>query len=150
MIRQILSAIFISIGIGFIIQLLQDWVGSTYFNEFLKSNLINLLVALLAINTATMGIVLTKIRDLVDSKGHGEAFKKTRQQMLLSVKEQLVLIVLAIFFLTVSESNYLPSIANFDLLTNSLISGIFVYSMMVLYDTAISVLIIIDFDAEKD
>lgn len=147
---QILSAIFISIGIGFISQLSQDWLGSNYFNGFLKSNLINLLVALLAINTTTMGIVLTKIRDLVDSKGHGEAFKKTRQQMILSVKEQLVLIVLAIILLTISESNYFLSITNFDLLNNSLISGIFVYSMMVLYDTAISVLIIIDFDAEKD
>lgn len=70
--------------------------------------------------------------------------------MLLSVKEQLVLIVLAIVLLTVSESNYFLSITNFSLLINSLISGIFVYSMMVLYDTAISVLIIIDFDAEKD
>lgn len=150
MIRQILSAIFISIGVGFVCQLSQVWLGSTYFNEFLKSNLINLLVALLAINTTTMGIVLTKIRDLVDSKGHGEAFKKTRQQMLLSVKEQIVLIALAIVLLTISESSYFLSIPNFDLLSNALICGIFVYSMMVLYDTAISVLIIIDFDAEKD
>lgn len=107
-------------------------------------------MALLAINTTTMGIVLTKIRDLVDSRGHSEAFKKTRQQMLLSVKEQIVLIILAIVLLTISESSYFLSVPNFDLLINALISGIFVYSMMVLYDTAISVLIIIDFDAEKD
>ena len=150
MISQILSAVFISIGVGFVCQLSQDWLGSTYFNEFLKSNLINLLVALLAINTTTMGIELTKIRDLVDSRGHGEAFKKTRHQMLLSVKEQIVLIILAIVLLTISQSSYFLSIPNFNLLINALISGIFVYSMMVLYDTAISVLIIIDFDAEKD
>ena len=150
MIRQILSSIFISIGVGFFCQLSQDWLGSAYFNDFLKANLVNLLVALLAINTTTMGIVLTKIRDLVDSHGHGEAFKKTRQQMLLSVKEQIVLIILAIVLLTISGSSYFLSIPNFNLLVDSLISGIFVYSMMVLYDTAISVLIIIDFDAAKD
>jgi hypothetical protein len=70
--------------------------------------------------------------------------------MLLSVKEQIILIISAIVLLTVSESSYFLAVPNFGLLTNATISGIFVYSMMVLYDTAISVLIIIDFDAEKN
>lgn len=131
-------------------QLTQDWIGSLYFNEFLKANLINLLVALLAINTATMGIVLTKIRDMVDSHGHGEAFKETRRQMLLSIKEQIGLIALAVVFLTVAQSKYLVGTASVVMLFNSLIAGVFVYSMLVLYDTAKSVLIIIDYGEEKN
>ena len=150
MIRQILLAGFCSLGVGFICQLTQDWLGSQYFNEFLKANLINLLVALLAVNSATMGIVLTKIRDLVDSKGHGEKFKETRQQMLLSVKEQVWLIAMAIVLLTIAQSKYVAGIPNITMFLNSLISGIFVYGMLVLYDTAKGVLIIVDFDAEKD
>jgi len=149
-IRQIFSTGFLALGVGFICQLTQDWLGSQYFNEFLKDNLINLLVALLAVNTATMGIVLTKIRDLVDSHGHSEAFKQTRQQMLLSIKEQIGLIALAVVFLTVAQSKYLVGITNIAMFFNSLVAGIFVYSMMVLYDTAKSVLIIVDFDAERD
>lgn len=150
MIRQILLAGFCSLGVGFICQLTQDWLGSQYFNEFLKGNLINLLVALLAVNSATMGIVLTKIRDLVDSKGHGEKFKETRQQMLLSVKEQVWLIAIAVVLLTVAQSKYVASISNVTMFLNSLIAGVFVYGILVLYDTAKGVLIIVDFDAEKD
>lgn len=150
MIRQILLAAFCSLGVGFICQLTQDWLGSQYFNEFLKGNLINLLVALLAVNSATMGIVLTKIRDLVDSKGHGEKFKETRQQMLLSVKEQVWLIGIAIVLLTVAQSKYVAGISNLTMFLNSVIAGVFVYGMLVLYDTAKGVLIIVDFDAEKN
>lgn len=150
MIRQISLAGFCSLGVGFICQLTQDWLGSQYFNEFLKGNLINLLVALLAVNSATMGIVLTKIRDLVDSKGHGEKFKETRQQMLLSVKEQVWLIAIAVIFLTLAQSRFVVGIPNVMMFLNSLIAGVFVYGMLVLYDTAKGVLIIIDFDAEKD
>lgn len=150
MIRQITTYILISIGVGFISQLIQGWVDSQYFNSFLKDNLINLLIALLAINTTTMGIVLTKIRDLIDSQGHSELFKNTRRQMLLSIKEQITLIALGIILLTISSSYKLVSISNFELFINSLIAGIFVYSMMVLYDTANAVLIIIDYDSEAN
>lgn len=150
MIRQILLAGFCSLGVGFICQLTQDWLGSQYFNEFLKGNLINLLVALLAVNSATMGIVLTKIRDLVDSKGHGEKFKETRQQMLLSVKEQVWLIAIAIVLLTLAQSKYVVGISNVTMFLNSSIAGVFVYDMLVLYDTAKGVLIIVDYDSEKD
>jgi fumarate reductase subunit D len=150
LIRQIFSTAFLSIGVGFICQLAQVWLGTSYFDDFLKSNLINLLVALLAINTASMGIVLTKIRDLVDRHGNQEAFKNTRKQMLLSVKEQLCLIVLSIVVLTVSDSIHVIEIENLDLLIKTTVSAIFVYSMVVLYDTAISVLVIIDFQAPSE
>lgn len=97
-----------------------------------------------------MGIVLTKIRDLVDRHGNQEAFKNTRRQMLLSVKEQLCLIVLSIVLLTVSDSIHAIEIENLDLLIKTTVSAIFVYSMVVLYDTAISVLVIIDFQAPSE
>lgn len=150
MIRQIFSTVFLSIGVGFLCQLAQGWLETSYFNDFLKSNLINLLVALLAINTASMGIVLTKIRDLVDRHGNQDTFKNTRKQMLLSVKEQLCLIVLSVVLLTISDSMHAIEIENLDLFIKTTVSAIFVYSMVVLYDTAISVLVIIDFQAPSE
>lgn len=149
MIVQILKTSFFALGIGFLCQIAQDWLASYYLNDFLKANLINMLVALLAINTATMGIVLTKIRDLVDSHGHGDLFKSTRRQMLLSIKEQVSLIIVGVVLLTIADSTLLSQqVDNFNLLINSLVCGVFVYSMSVLYDVATSVLIIIDFDME--
>lgn len=147
MIKQILTTSFLSIGAGYVCQIAQSMGQSQYLNEFLKGNLITLLVALLAINSATMGIVLTKIRDLIDKKGEGsEHFQSTKSQMLLSIKEQIALIVLAVIMLTVGGSNFINQ--NPDLKSGYwvLISAIFVYAMVVLYDTAKSVIIIIDYE----
>ncbi len=145
MIRQVIGTTFVSLGAGFLAQVIQNWLDSQYFTIFLQGNLINLLVALLAVNSATMGIVLTKIRDLVEKHGQADAFARTRSQMLLAVREQIVLIALAILTLTLSQSAHLNTIPNVELFFGSCACGLFVYAMTILYDTARSVLIIIDF-----
>lgn len=150
MIAQVAKTTLIALGGGFLCQLAQDWLASQYFAEFLRANLVNLLVALLAINSATMGIVLTKIRELVEKHGHAEAFRETRAHFLLSVKEQVTLIAAAIVLLTVSGSTYVAEIPNVQLLCDSLIAGVFIYAMLILYDTAKGVMIIIDFDPSAE
>ena len=146
MITQILRTSLISLAIGFLLELTSNWLESNFLSSFFKNNLITLLVALLAINATTMGIVLTKIRDLIEKHGGAEFFTNSRSQMILSVKEQIGLIVVATVLLTIKSSPLIKDIANLPLLINSLIAGIFVYSLIVLYDTAKGVLIIIDFD----
>lgn len=136
---------FFALGIGFIAQLAQQAVCSNYLNMFLSTNLVNLLVAVLAINSATMGIVLTKIRDLVERHGGEDKFQDTKREMLLSIKEQIVLIAVAIVLLTASSSEYLGGLDMVLLLLWSATVGVFVYALKILYDTARSVLIIIDF-----
>jgi hypothetical protein len=145
MIAQVVKTALVSLGIGFLAQMAQDFFQSHYFTEFLRNNLVNLLVALLAVNSATMGIVLTKIRDLIEKYGHGDAFERTKRHMLLSVKEQIVLITASIFVLTLAQSPYLKGVPNGGLFFDSCAAAIFVYGMVVLYDTAKSVLIIVDF-----
>ncbi|WP_260865078.1 hypothetical protein [Shewanella sp. KCT] len=137
---------FIALGVGFIAELTNSWLGSDFLHKFLAQNLVTILIALLAINATTMGIVLTKVREMVDSKGSAGCFKRTRDQMLLSIKEQIALIVIAIGILSIKGSEHIIAIDNVELLLNVVIIGVFVYSLMVLYDTAKSVLIIIDFD----
>lgn len=146
MIQQVLTTSFISLGVGFIAELLNIWLDSKFLYRFFDSNLVTILVALLAVNAATMGIVLTKIRDLIDKNGNAALFKKTRSSMLLSIKEQIGLIVLATLVLSVKSSPAIQSIENMPLLLNSIITGIFIYALLVLYDTAKGVLIIVDFD----
>jgi hypothetical protein len=149
-IAQIAKTTLLSLGAGFMCQFSQDLLGSQYFTEFLKANLINILIALLAVNSATMGIVLTKIRELIEKHGHGDAFRKTRSQFLLSVKEQVALVAGAILLLTISQSKYVKDIPNATLFFGSAVAGIFVYSMIILYDTAKGVLIIIDYAPETE
>src|SRR5690606_39705386 len=103
MIKQVLTTSFISLGCGFIAELLNIWLGTKFLYQFFESNLVTILVALLAVNAATMGIVLTKMRDLIDKNGNAEAFKKTRSNMLLSIKEQIGLVVLATIILSVKS-----------------------------------------------
>lgn len=147
---QVIKATLLSLGGGYLCQLAQEWLGTDYFGTFLKNNMINLLVALLAVNSATMGIVLTKIRDLVEKHGHGDKFRQTRAQCLLSVKEQIVLIAASIILLTVQDSSYFQHIGHVPLLLKASLTAIFIYAMLILYDTAKSVLIIVDYETDKE
>lgn len=147
MIKQVLTTSLISLGIGYLCQLAQTAGQSQYLNDFLKGNLITLLIALLAINSATMGIVLTKIRDLIDKKGVGsDNFTATKSEMLLSIKEQIGLIALAVILLTLSDSAFVASTPELKSGMSVALCSIFAYSLINLYDTAKSVIIIIDFD----
>jgi sterol desaturase/sphingolipid hydroxylase (fatty acid hydroxylase superfamily) len=149
LIKQTLQYFLVSFGGGFLSQLLQDWLVNHYFNDFLKTNLVNLLVALLAINITTLGIVLTRLRELTDKYECSGVFDSTKQQMLASIREQLGLIVFSIAALNLLPSPKLIDIPSIDIFVNSLISACFIYAMMILYDTAKSVFIIIDFTDGK-
>ncbi|WP_298981028.1 hypothetical protein [uncultured Psychrobacter sp.] len=146
MIKQVLTTTFISLAIGFILEIANVWLGTTFLYTFFESNLVTILVALLAVNAATMGIVLTKMRDLIDKKGNAEIFKSTRANMLLSIKEQITLITSATIFLSIKTAPSVNSIENMPLLLNSIVAGIFVYALLILYDTAKGVLVIVDYE----
>ena len=66
--------------------------------------------------------------------------------MLLSIKEQIALIVLATVILSVKSAPAIQNIENMPFLLNSIVTGIFVYALLVLYDTAKGVLVIVDFN----
>lgn len=150
MISQILKTSIMSIGVGFLAQVLQSSLTTNYLNNFLSENLITILIALLAINSATLGIVLTKIRDLVEKHGNAQCFNTTKQQMILSIKEQIALIIFAVTFLTIVSSSLIASYSNLKMLFDATVVAVFTYALFVLYDTAKGVLIIIDFDLKDN
>jgi hypothetical protein len=144
--RQALTESLVALALGFVLQLLQEMLGTHFLDKFLTGNLITLLIALVAINSATTGIVLTKIRDLVETRGHGDIFSKTRTQMVLAVRQQVALIIVGIVLLMSVDSPLIVHIPSLTLLFRSMIAGVFINAMMILYDTAKGVLIIVDFD----
>ena len=141
--KAILNQALQAIALGFLIQIFSGWMQTSFLETFFKANLITILVALLAINATTLSIVLTKMRELIDL--HGGDFTSTKNSMLLSIKEQISLIALAVLFLSAQDSKITSSIEHAPLLLDVLIISIFIYALMTLYDTAKSVFIIIDY-----
>jgi hypothetical protein len=137
--------ILFSIGGAFLLSQFQNLLGSGYIVEFLKNNLVALLIALLAINAASLGIVLSKIRELIDScKGFSD-FSKTQREMLFSVKEQIILIFLSLILLMINDSAWLVNHPKLTPAVETSIITCFVYGMLILFDTAKSIFVILSF-----
>ncbi len=147
--KGIIKNIFLSIGVAFIFSQFQNLLGSDYIIEFLKENLVALLIALLAINTASLGIVLSKIRELIDSCGGSFDFSKTQNEMLLSIREQIALIFLSLILLTINDSTFLTNHPKLISVMETSIITCFIYSMIILYDTAKSIFVILNFNKKE-
>lgn len=140
---SVLKSLMMSVGVACLATFLLESMGSRYIFEFLKQNVINVQIGLLAINTATLGVVLTKLRDLVDKGIPLKKFASARSEMLLSIKEQMTLIVSALIILSAESATSIPFRVP-DQLLRILLLSCFVYSLMILYDTAKSVFVVLD------
>jgi hypothetical protein len=140
----VLKTAFTSLGVACVVQFLLHQLQSNFVFDFLKSNITNIQIALLALNTATLGIVLTKIREIIDRTGQREIFESTRSEMLLSIKEQVTLIAASLFILALESAKNLPIAVSSEIFQAALTAS-FIYSIYVLYDTAKSVFVILDF-----
>ncbi|MES2584321.1 MAG: hypothetical protein V4627_16475 [Pseudomonadota bacterium] len=141
---DVLKTTFASLGVACIVQFFLHQIQSEFVFGFLKSNITNLQVALLAVNTATLGIVLTKIREIIDKTGQRAAFDSTRGEMLLSIKEQVTLIAVSLLILALEAAKSLPMTVSSEIFQAALMAS-FIYSIIVLYDTAKSVFVILDY-----
>lgn len=145
---SIIRNIFISIGVGFLLYELQNAMQSSYVVTFLKANLVTLLVALVAINSATLGIILTKIRDILDKEGNNGNFIQTKKQMILSIKEQISIIPISLILLLIEDSVWINNHNNCSSFIEVMLIACFFYAIIILYDTAKSVFVILDYDEE--
>ncbi len=143
---NILKHILLSLMIGYVTISIENKIKSNFFEAFLGGNLISLLVALLAINITTLGIILTKIRDILDKNNlDGNYFKKTRQQMLISIKEQLGLILFSAILLIVKKSILIRDLTTIEQIIDIFLTACFIYAIFILYDTAKSIFNLLDF-----
>ena len=130
--------------IGLAVVALSDLAGSTYIEQFLDANLLLVLVALMAINTTTVSVILTKMREIADSHP-GADFAATRRSMQGATREQLVLIVVAALLLAAMHSPWLVRhMPHADFIVTSLLVAVFAFALQVLYDTARAVYVILD------
>lgn len=144
MIVGILRSAFIAFGIACAVQFLFAQIQSSFVFEFLKTNITNIQVALLAVNAATLGIVLTKIRELIDKTGKRAEFEATRREMMLSIKEQIALVGASLLIIALATAKALP-VKFPDEIYQTLLLTSFIYSLLILYDTAKSVFVILDY-----
>lgn len=139
-----------SVGIAIIVELILNWLKAPFLHNFFNANLITIVVALLAINTTTLGIVLSKLRDLMDQVGGGDFFTKTKRSMLMSIHEQISLIVIATALLSTQGAAVIQEIDNLPFIFNVSITATFVYALLTLYDTARCIFIILDYDPNQN
>ena len=143
-IKNFLKHFFFSLGIAIVLVEMQNIFESDYITIFLQNSLITILVALLAINCTTLGIISIKLREIMDvEKAHG-SFDETRREMLLSVKEQITLIGASLLLLVLQDSKWFQQYLYIPDIVKTLIVTAFVYAIVILYDTAKSVFVILE------
>ena len=116
---------------------LSDCLESPFLREFLKENLITLLIALLAINVATLSIIISNLKEL--SENIGQDFNHSLNEMKTSVIEQLVVIGMALISQMLlsskifKEALFFPKI---EFILNALPACLLVYAIIILWDTS--------------
>lgn len=128
--------------LGFITNLLSNWIESDFLIEYLKQNIIGLLLTLLAINIATLGLIASKMQDMLE-KFPNFNFASTIKEMKFSLVEQIGLIVVSIISLVIINSNVI--VFEFKaIIFNSILTSVLYYSIYILWDTGNAVFVIIN------
>ena len=130
--------------IGFVVNALSYLLGSRYLCSFLDGNLLLILIALLAINTTTVSVILTKMREIADRNPIVD-FERTRRSMNTASIEQLILIILTVVLQIIKAS---PIIINLiprsEFILESFLIAVFAFSVQIVFDTAKGIYVILD------
>ena len=135
-----------NISFFFVIALAITTIGNVLDSKFLftylQTNIIGLLITLLAINTATSGLIASKIQDFVIQKPEID-FSTTIKEMKTSLLEQIILIITSIICLIIQNSEKIELKFKDDICNIILITA-FIYAIDILWDTGKAVFVIIE------
>lgn len=135
-----------NISFFFVIALSITTIGNVLDSKFLftylQTNIIGLLITLLAINTATSGLIASKIQDFVIQKPEID-FSTTIKEMKTSLLEQIILIITSIICLIIQNSEKIELKFKDDICNIILITA-FIYAIDILWDTGKAVFVIIE------
>ena len=130
------------IVISAVINMTTQKIESDFLITFLEKNLVTLLIALLAINTTTISIIMVKLRELKDKFDLN--FETTLSSLKIAIYEQVSLIPLSILLLVLRKSNVInASLKSSHFILDTLLVATFAYAIHILFDTARGVFIII-------
>jgi hypothetical protein len=126
-----------------ILNALSTLLESQFLSKFLHDNVINLLINLLAINTATTGIVLTKLKEISENNNNFD-FSDSYKELKFALFEQILLIGLSIAALIFKDSDVVKMKLNHhDFVFDTLLTAIFVNALDTLRDTGKAIFSII-------
>ena len=136
--------IFAYLGAAFIITLVSSQLQSSFLSKFLYDNIITLLITLLAINTATSSLIISKLQEI--AKELKRDFNLTYRELKNSLIEQIILIGAATVLLILKDSKWLlNNFSHHNLIFDSLLTAVFIYAMDILRDTGKAIFDIIKF-----
>ena len=142
---RIVKNISFYIVISFIICVVSDYIKSSFLSNFLITNIINLQITLLAINTATLGLIISKIYEILKEYPLIDLAQPIKE-MKVTLKEQIILIGISFMSLILLNNN-LENIIDFEhkkLILNIILLSVLVYCIDILRDTGKAVFVIID------
>lgn len=115
---------------------------SDFLFKYLQENIIGLLLTLLAINTATLGLIASKIQDIVVDYPKFD-FSSTIKEMKTSLLEQIILICTSVITLLLLDSNKIDFAYKTDI-GNVILTTVLIYSVTILWDTGKAVFVVIE------
>jgi len=114
---------------------LSIFLESPFLSKFLHDNVINILINLLAINTATTGIVLTKLKEISENHKNFD-FSDSYKELKFALIEQIILIGLSITALIFKDSAVIQAkLLHHNFIFDTLITAIFINALDTLRDT---------------
>lgn len=126
---------------GLVTEAICRLAGMVFLDDFLAASLIPILITLMAINTATIGLILNSLLALPNSKGKMGAFKNTVSEMKFSIKEQMWLIIVAAVCLSVKSIDSVQQKDTAMFMLSSASIFVFVYALRLLFDTSQAVFV---------
>lgn len=132
--KNIVFFIFLSL----VANIAAKYLQSDFIGKFLRENLVLIVITLLAINTATCGLLITNIKESAGDRL--QHFQDTFDEIKFSLMEQIYLIVFSVIVLVLDSSIVLKSIVPYhDLVFDTLLGAAFIYSIDILRDTGVSI-----------
>jgi hypothetical protein len=140
-----IKSILAIVAAGTLFNAIALWLKSDVVSRYLCENIVIILITLLAINIATISVIMTKLKEIVDK--FGGDFEATISEMRISVREQLILIVVAFFALMLRGSAVVQAAVEYHaFILDSVIMSVLIYALDILRDTGNSIFHILDFD----
>jgi|AntRauTorcE11898_2_1112593.scaffolds.fasta_scaffold01073_3 cobalamin synthase len=141
--KEVFKNIFICLGVSALIVYISYLIQSNYIFELLNQGLIIILISLLAINTTTSSVILTKLKEISDK--NKISFTNTIDQLHLSIKEQVWLIIVGLVFLIIGDSNVIRNgFSQLENGINTVLVAVFIYAILILKDTANAIFVILN------
>jgi hypothetical protein len=130
------------IVIALVVSFIGNALDSKFLFTYLAENIIGLLLTLLAINTATSGLIASKIQDIIVQFPKFN-FSDTIREMKKSLLEQIILIIISIVCLLIMNSAIITYQFK-DMIGNTVLIAVLTYAVNILWDTGKGVFVIIE------